>query len=157
TRLKEFSEGEEKYIFERMQTRHLSLLLTKTAHMLELVELAKDLTLGGTQVGINPPLLVLTDGGNAYILRRKIEAIHWDEALEQLHKQDLFFQWTGHLNLEGLIKRLLNKLHAELEDFFRKELPFDFFTYFISWNLRTNQPRVVVEFHRSFYQKVWIA
>ncbi len=32
----------------------------------------------------NPPLLVIRDRGNGYVLRKKVEGIHWEEAVEQL-------------------------------------------------------------------------
>lgn len=157
TRLKEFTEGGVRYIFERMQMRHVPSLLTRTGQMLELALALKDMSVDGTVVDVNPPLLILTDGGNAYVLRKKVEGIHWDEALEQIQMQDKLFQWTGHVNLEGMLKRVLNKVHSEVERLVGMELPFDFFTYFVSWNLRTNQPKVVVEFHKSFFEKVWIS
>lgn len=157
TRLKEFVDGSEKYIFERMQARHLPQLLSKTTQMLQIGSMVKQLSINGTAVDINPPLLILTDGGNVYIMRKKVEGIHWDEALEQLQIQKMFSEWVVYLNLEGMLKKLLNKLHSEVEGIIGSELPFDHFTYFVSWNLRTNQPKVVIEFNRSFYEKVWIA
>ena len=32
----------------------------------------------------NPPVLIIRDSGNAYVLRRKLQGIHWEEAIEQL-------------------------------------------------------------------------
>jgi len=157
TRLKEFSEENEKYIFERLQLRLVDALLQKTGKLLELKERLKNTSIFGTLLEVNPPLLILKDGGNAYVLRRKIEGIHWDEAMEQLQANPSFVQYMPHVNLEGILKKSLNKLHSEVELMLGMELPFDFFTYFVSWNLRTNQPKVVVEYDKSFFERLWIA
>ena len=157
TRLKEFHEQNEKYIFERLQLRLVDGLLQKTAKLLELKEKLKDLSIFGTPLEVNPPLLILTDGGNAYVLRKKVEGIHWDEAMEQFQTNPSFVQYISHVNLEGLLKKSLNKLHSEIESILGGEIAFGFFTYFVSWNLRTNQPKVVVEYDKSVFEKLWIA
>ena len=47
---------------------------------------------------------MVRDRGNAYVLRRKIEGIHWDEAMEQLQ---------GNPDLKGMSKEMkVDKLAA---------------------------------------------
>jgi hypothetical protein len=156
TRLKEFAMEGKKYIFERIQPRHVEVLIHKTGDLLELKEGLRHVLIDGATVGVSQPVLILTDGGNAYVLREKVDGIHWDEAMEQFQDKPPYAVWSQYINLEGLLKKALNKLHTTVEAMLGRELPFDYFTYFVSWNFKTNQPKVMIDFHKSYFERLWI-
>ncbi|MCP4669063.1 MAG: MBL fold metallo-hydrolase, partial [Deltaproteobacteria bacterium] len=84
TRLKEITIHGDRFIFERIQARQLPELEKKK----ELLNQIESKLIGARPknalLQANPPLLAIGDRGNAYVLRRKIEGIHWEEAVEQL-------------------------------------------------------------------------
>ena len=63
------------------------------------------------RVEINPPLLVIRDRGNAYVLRKKIEGIHWDEAVEQLQSNAALKGLNREMKLDRLVLATARKAH----------------------------------------------
>ena len=108
---------------------------------------------------MNPPLLIIQDQGNAYILRNKIEAIHWDEALEQAQTHAALKELNQTIKLDKLIRKSLKTavhlLSAELTLEERDEL--NTFAWFVSWNLETNQPRLLIDFTEPYFDSIWMA
>ncbi|MFH1092034.1 MAG: GNAT family N-acetyltransferase [Pseudomonadota bacterium] len=84
TRLKEIILEGQPYIFERIQTRQLPDLVKRRELLERLAAKSPGARAGNARLLVNPPLLTIRDRGNAYVLRRKIEGVHWEEALEQL-------------------------------------------------------------------------
>ncbi len=157
TRLKEFGEQGQRCIFERMQIRQVEEVLKKTRLLLELGQRLSRLDQSEVKIQVNPSFFILTDGGNAYVLRRKVEAIHWDEALEQILTNPCFKRMDQAFDLELLLKRTVKKVHSTVESVMEREIPIEFFTYFVSWNLRTNQPILYLDFHRTSWHSVYLA
>ncbi len=82
--LKEITLDNHDYIFERIQARQIDSL-QKRGELLKRISLSMpNVKVKGAQLRINPILLIIGDRGNGYVLRRKIDAIHWEEAIEQL-------------------------------------------------------------------------
>jgi hypothetical protein len=107
----------------------------------------------------NPPLLMIRDRGNAYVLRRKVQGIHWEEAVDQLQSIPALRVMNSSVRVDKLIMKSVRKTsewlqaHANPEE----EPLLDGLSYFVSWNLETNQPRIVVDFGGSYVESIWVA
>ena len=85
----------------------------------------------------NPSLLVIRDSGNAYVLRRKLQGIHWEEAVEQLQGAPRLQGLNKSLSLDRssltTVRETAKWLLSGME---RVEEPLmDHLAYFISWDL----------------------
>ena len=159
TRLKEITIGDEAFIFERIQARQLAGLKRKKV-LLECVESEMvGIRAKNAQLKANPPLAVVRDRGNAYVLRRKVEGIHWEEAVEQLQSSPRLKSVNTTLNLDRIILSTVRKANEELA----KELGMDdgtlrtLLTCFVPWDLKKNQPKMIVDFAGTFLELVWMA
>jgi hypothetical protein len=158
TRLKEISIDGRDFIFERMQARQTQEMERKKAVLLRLAPAMTGLKAGATAVRINPPLLIVRDRGNAYILRRKVPAIHWDEALEQIHtcpalkamNQALFIDRT----VKAAVSRTQQIIGSSITD--NEKIGSMDFAYFVSWDLGKNRPGLVIDFHSTYLESVWV-
>jgi hypothetical protein len=159
TRLKEITIDGTDYIFERIQPRFLEEVERKRK-VLERLETA---LLGerarNTPLRTNPPLLVLRDRGNLYVLRRKVPAIHWDEALDQLQTRAALKDLNSTLRLDkkiiGTVRTATDIINSGLGQ--DSECSLDRFTFFVAWDLETNQPGITVDFSGSYLECLWIA
>ena len=112
-----------------------------------------------TKVRFNPPLLLIRDRGNGYVLRRKVPGIHWEEAVEQLNTSLALRELNNHLGLERIVTKTVAKVteriksNIEVED---HDLV-DPSGFFVSWDLETNQPRMVIDMTSSYLETVWIS
>jgi hypothetical protein len=159
TRLKEITIEGSDFIFERMQARMLPYLERRK-------ELLEDLTaeLGGVRlrnaaVYVNLPLLVIRDRGNGYVLRRKIAGIHWEEAVEQLQTAPELKGLNESMAIDVMTRSTVRKTQDWLKSRLNQEDEFllDQFTYFVSWDLEANQPKLVVDFSGSYLESIWVA
>ena len=90
TRLKEIEIDDQTYIFERVQARQISALEKRRELLARISAEMPNTKIKSAHLKINPILLIIGDRGNGYVLRRKIDAIHWEEAIGQLQcHQDL--------------------------------------------------------------------
>ena len=108
---------------------------------------------------INPILLIIGDRGNGYVLRRKIDAIHWEEAIEQLQSNPNLKTLNETARLDRII---LSTVQDSATAIARKmglprETIIDQLTPFVSWDLKNNQPKVVIDFSFSYLATLWIA
>ncbi|HMK37599.1 MAG TPA: hypothetical protein VK463_21180 [Desulfomonilaceae bacterium] len=159
TRLKEITIHGEHYIFERLQARMLKRLDLKKELMERIEPEITGVRIRNATLALNPPLLVIKDRGNAYVLRRKVQGIHWEEAMEQLQTCADLKNLNAALKLEKLILSTVRKTQdwlkaATLED---EEMLRDTFTYFMSWNIDANQPKLMVDASGTFLDTIWIA
>ncbi|MEA3359065.1 MAG: hypothetical protein U9R17_06630 [Thermodesulfobacteriota bacterium] len=159
TRLKEITINDNEFIFERIQVKQLPELEKKK----ELMEKIASRITGGHTMGFrlksNPPLLTIRNRGNAYILRRKVAGIHWEEAVEQLqtapHLKDL--------NASTKVDRIIISSVQRAKDITAEELTeaerslIDLLTCFVSWDLRSNRPKLIIDFSGTFIESVWMA
>jgi GNAT superfamily N-acetyltransferase len=160
TRLREFLLGDQVYMFERLSP----ILLIKTEKRKSLLERiekkAQGTRVGQAQVKINPPLLWIQNHGNGYILRKKINGIHWEEAVFQLKQNPSLRFLNQHLSLDkkitGTIIEIMDwiKEHVRLPE--QEELPD--LAWFIPWNLERNSPLFAIDpANVPYLEQIWIA
>ena len=115
--------------------------------------------IGNTLLKTNPPLLVIRDRGNAYVLRRKVDGIHWEEAVEQLYRASHLRALDESLNLRRMIRtsvdrtviRVFETVGCETGDLT------EILACFVSWNLQTNQPVLQIDLAGTFLHTIWLA
>ena len=159
TRLKEISVGGEEFIFERIQARQLPDL-EKKRDLLEGVESKmRGSKIKNASLRVNPPLLTIRDRGNAYVLRRKIGAIHWEEAVEQIHSSSRLKALDDSLKLHGMILGTVREANRAVSKQLKVEGadPQDLLTCFVSWDIKANQPLLMIDFSNCYLGSVWMA
>ncbi len=158
TRLKEIDLKGQPYIFERIEARQVCHVERIRQALAELKPALAGSRAGNALLKINPPLLAIRDRGNAYILRRKIQGIHWEEALEQLRCAPDLCRMYHELRLEPLIHatvdtaRRLVAAHGPDMESLAEDL-----TMFVSWDVGCNRPQIQVDAAGVFLQAVWLA
>jgi len=159
TRLKEITVSGETFIVERIQARLLPDL-EKRQKLLEQITLKMaGVKARNALVKTNPPLLAVEDRGNAYVIRRKLSGIHWEEAVEQL-------QSSSHLNAMNAstgIDRVITATVREAMEIASKQLDpegnhsLDQLACFVPWNLQSNMPKTMVDSTTTWLESVWLA
>jgi hypothetical protein len=159
TRLKEIQIDGASLIFERTPIRALPKMENKREFLNSLLEKAPYFIVKNTKVRFNPPLLLIRDRGNGYILRRKVPGIHWEEAVEQLNTSPALKELNDHLGLERIVTRTVAKVNEKMKSYIEgNDLNLsDPSGIFVSWDLETNQPRMVVDMTVSYLETVWIS
>ena len=159
TRLKEITIDGEEFIFERVQVKQLSELKKKNKLLERIGSEMSDVKVNSASLKMNPVLLVIRDRGNAYVLRRKIGAIHWEEAIEQLHDHPRLKGLNATLHLDTLLLTTVRMAHEAIADQLglEKETIHDQITTFVSWDLKNNQPKMVIDFEGTALESIWMA
>ena len=107
----------------------------------------------------NPVLLVIRDRGNAYVLRRKIGAIHWEEAIGQIQT----IPHLKNLDKDTQVGQLLLKTVGRAGEVIEERLGLEKgtvhnqLTPFVPWNLESNYPRLVIDFEGTYLESLWMA
>ena len=159
TRLKEITLDGQEFIFERMQERQLPDL-KKKSKLLERIASEPSLAkVGSALLKTNPVLLVIRDRGNAYVLRRKISAIHWEEAVEQLQTDPRLRSLHAEMQTDQLLLATVRMAGEVIEDRLglEKGTIQDRLTPFVPWDLENNHPKMVIDFEGSYLESLWIA
>ena len=158
TRLREFCHDGKEYIFERVSS-HFLLSLHRRKLLLDIMSRTSDLRLEGAFVQVNPILLVLGDRGNVYTLRRKVDGIHFEEALDQLKTYSSLKDMNRSLEIDRMVLRTLKKTREWLRKAFdgRKHPELEDLAYFVSWDIPKNIPRVQVDGSSISLVNLWIA
>ncbi|MBW1797913.1 MAG: MBL fold metallo-hydrolase, partial [Deltaproteobacteria bacterium] len=159
TRLKEITIDGDKFIFERVQARQLPDMKKKKALLERMASKMQGLRANSALLTANPPLLIVRDRGNAYVLRRKINGIHWEEAVEQLKTVSMLAKVNEFTKCDRIIFATVSKAHeiiAEHLGMTDSDI-LDLLTCFVSWDLKANQPKLMVEFAGTFLESVWMA
>ena len=159
TRLKEISIDGEPFIFERVQARHLPGLRKKNKLLERIASEMSAEKVTGAPLKTNPVLLVIRDRGNAYVLRRKISAIHWEEAVDQLQTHPRLKALNATLRADDLYRTAVRMANEAIADRLglKKETIHDQLTTFVSWDLKNNQPKLVIDFEGTSLESVWMA
>jgi hypothetical protein len=160
TRLKELTLRNEDYIFERIQAHLIPEIIRKNEILRRLVPLTQQARIKNARVQTNPALLVIRDRGNAYVLRFKVSGIHWEEAVDQLQGSSSLKALNAAARVDKLVMATIRKGAEWLKSALEadgEEVLVESFTHFVSWNLDTNQPRVVVDFSGTYLESIWIA
>lgn len=159
TRLREFKLQGLEYIFERVSPYFLSSLERKGEIFKKIVEEGQALRFNNTSIQINPPLMIIRDKGNIYILRRKVEGIHMEEALDQLRGAPHLKEMNREVGIDRriiitvnqikdwLLRRVERGLWEEV-----KELAF-----FVPWDLEKNIPKLHIDLTKVYMDRVWVA
>lgn len=159
TRLKEITIDGNEYIFERMQGRMLPQLEQRKLILERIASQEAGKRIRNCATHTNPPMLVIRDRGNCYVLRKKVEGIHWEEAVEQLQTLPELKELNRTIGIDRKIQAtvrkaqdwLKTKLTPEEEDLL------ELFTIFVSWNMQTNRPKIIVDPAGSYLESLWIA
>ncbi|MFH1491518.1 MAG: hypothetical protein ABII06_21625 [Pseudomonadota bacterium] len=159
TRLKEMEVDGKWYIFERIQVRMVPSLERKK----DILDRARK-ELAGARVRnalfqVNPPLVTIRDRGNAYVLRRKIDGIHWEEAIEQLQSREGLKALNETMKVDRLILSTVRRANDILADRLGvdESVLAEQVVCFVSWNLELNQPKLMIDFAGSSLEGVWMA
>ncbi len=160
TRLKEFNWNGEQFIFERVQAKMLPHVEKKRQILEKLHDDTRGLVISGARIETNPPLLIIRDRGNAYVLRKKLPGIHWEEAKEQLEINANLQQLNALLSVDRVItkgiKAAAHWIDSRLDQ--DEEDVMDPSNYFVSWNLESNSPILNVNIAGTVsVQTIWIA
>jgi len=159
TRLKEITLKGQTYVFERVQRKQSIEIQQKQRLLDRLKTLMAPQTIQGTRMKINPPLLWISDQGHTYILREKIAAIHWEEALDQVQTQDALKPLNRLIGLDQRIKKTVQSamscLSADLTLEEQKE--WRHLSWFVSWNRSSNQPALVLDDSEPYFESVFVA
>ncbi|MFP3911778.1 MAG: GNAT family N-acetyltransferase [Desulfobacteraceae bacterium] len=159
TRLKEISLDGGEFIFERIQTKQLPQLRRKNALLQEVDAKLPGARVKNAPLKTNPPLLVIRDRGNAYVLRQKVAGIHWEEAVEQICGAPHLKRLNRALNLRGMVRASVGcAMEAVSESVdVRGADPDELLACFVSWDLKTNRPLLQVDPSGAFLHTVWLA
>ena len=159
TRLKEIEMDNKTFIFERVQARQIDILQKKGELVTRISNEMPNAKIKSAQLKTNPILLIIRDRGNGYVLRHKIDAIHWEEAIEQLQSNPSLKSINEAVKLDRIILETVkntattisNELHVE------RETIIDQLTPFVSWDLDNNRPKMVIDFAFSYLESIWMA
>ena len=160
TRLRELALRDQVFMFERVSPALLEEIEKRKDLVYKIERKTLEIRIQQTQVKINPPLLWIQDRGNGYILRKKIEGIHWEEAVYQLNQNpDLRFL-NQHLLLDQkltkTIREAMNWIKAHIRAF--DPLAFQDLAYFVPWNLEKNRPLFSIDIANVPYlEQIWVA
>jgi len=159
TRLKEIRINGEEFIFERIQERQLSDLKKKKRLLDRIASEMPAVKVKNAWLKANPVLLVIRDRGNAYVLRRKISAIHLEEAIEQLQTHSHLKRLNAEMRLDPLFLGTVRTAGEVIENRLnlQKGTILGQLTPFIPWDLENNQPKLVIDFEGSYLQSLWMA
>ncbi|MBU0651496.1 MAG: hypothetical protein KJ649_06365 [Proteobacteria bacterium] len=159
TRLKETSLGGQEFIFERLQARMIPQVERKKDLIEQVMPDLEGIRIKNARVQGNPPLLFIRDRGNAYVLRRKVDGIHWEEAVEQLQTAPELKGFNKRISADRIVlstvRQVSQWLREKLGD--QEDQMMDLFTFFAAWDLAANHPIFVVDFSGSYLETVWIA
>jgi hypothetical protein len=159
TRLKEITLDGQEFIFERLQERQLSGLKKKNKLLDRIASEMSTAKVGSAWLKVNPVLLVIRDRGNAYVLRRKINAIHWEEAIDQLQTHPRLRSLHADMQMDQILLDTVRMAGKAIEDRLglKKGTIRDQLTPFVPWDLENNYPKLVIDFERTYLESLWMA
>ena len=107
----------------------------------------------------NPMLMAIKDRGNAYVLRRKVGGIHWEEAIEQLQSNPLLQELNTSMRFDKVILSTVRKANEKIAHHvgIQKEVILDQLATFVSWDLKNNRPQMIIDFGGNHVESIWMA
>jgi glyoxylase-like metal-dependent hydrolase (beta-lactamase superfamily II) len=159
TRLKEIELDQKTYIFERVQARQIDNLQERGELLKRISNEMPNTKIKSAQLKTNPILLIIRDRGNGYVLRQKIDAIHWEEAIEQLQSNPNLTSINEAVKLDRIIMETVKDTATTIAERLdvERETVIDQLTPFVSWDLKNNRPKMVIDFAFSYVETMWIA
>jgi hypothetical protein len=159
TRLREFHHQGVDYIFERISPHFLPSLVRKRRFLKKVEKWVSQFQFRRPVIRTNPPLLILRDRGNIYVLRKKVDGIHSQEALDQLRTSPHLKEMNGSVGIDRVMIKAINEIRERLEKKFnpgfRQEI--EDLTYFLPWDMEKNIPRIHVDISAISLDALWIA
>lgn len=158
TRLKEITIDGTTYVLDRISRRVLPDYKEKQRLLEQLSPLIGNQQARGARLMINKPLAVIQDMGNAYVVRRKIDAIRWDEAQEQIQQNDHLQRMSQSMRLEQLLVATVRAAGKVLNDLagIEANTAFEKFSWMVSWDVKTNHPGLYADFSGPVFETIWI-
>lgn len=158
TRYKQIEVDGRHYVFERIQLRKMGRFEENRARLSKLASITRGMRAHSAPIKVNRPLLVIKDRGNAYVLRERIEAIHWEEAVEQIKRDPRLKRLGESMNLESLILSSVRKASRLVDERLRSESEHnhDASSWFVSWDLEANQPKLFIGFEGQSLEAIWL-
>ncbi len=159
TRLREFRHEGDRYVFERIDPHFFPSLIRKRAFLKKLERSLSGLRFRGTAVRINQLLLIFRDRGNIYALRKKVDGIHSQEALDQLRTMPQLTEMNRSTRIDSTMIHVM----SDIKDWLRKKhhsghkQEIEDLTYFFPWDIEANYPKVDVDIYSVSFNSLWIA
>ena len=150
---------ESEYIFERISPHFLPFIEKKRNVFLKIADGIETMRFHPTPVHINPPLAILRDRGNGYILRRKLEGIHIEEGLDQLRTSPHLKDMNRVMEIDRMAVMTIRQIKERLRKVFDSSLcdEIEDLAFFISWDLQKNIPKLMVDVTTVSMQTLWVA
>jgi hypothetical protein len=158
TRFKMAIINDKEYLFERIKTDDIPAIREKQQLLGLLLTRMENTKAKGAHIRVAPPLVVIRDNGNAYVMRRKISGIPWDEAMKEIKTNIRLKSLNRTIHLERLIQDTVQSAARLLitKTGVDKHIAFENITWLLSWNIRNNHPSLMVDYTGSFFETVWI-
>ncbi len=159
TKLREFHNKGVEYIFERITPRFVPSIEKKRRFLPKILEHGSKRRFRNATVQINSSLAILQDKGNVYILRKKVEGIHSEEALDQLRTASHLENMNRSVGIDHAVILTINEIRKWLMKKFDPGLQGEIedLAFFIPWDLERNIPRVTVDTRGVSLDTLWIA
>lgn len=159
TKLRGFRHKGIEYIFERITPRFISSIEKKRRFLPKILEHGSDRRFRNAAMQINSPIAILQEKGNVYILRRRVDGIHSEEALDQLRTASQLKNMNRSVGIDHAVILTINEikkwLMKEFDPCLREEI--EDLAFFIPWDLGRNIPRVTVDTRGVSLDTLWIA
>lgn len=159
TRLREFHHNGVSYIFERVSPLFFTMLLRKRTFLKMVEKSEADLHFRGTSIHVNPIILIIRDRGNVYALRKQVQGIHSQEALDQLkvipHLRTLNDAVGIDRCIVNIVKQTGDSLRKKFQSRFKRDI--EELAYFIPWDIKQNIPSIRVDISGISFDTVWLS
>jgi GNAT superfamily N-acetyltransferase len=159
TRLRQFRHEGVDYICERLSPHLFRSLKKKIRCLTSIAEFTFGRRFHRATVKTNPPLVTFKDRGNLYVMRRKVEGVHLQEALDQLRTAPNLEEMNRAAGIDRAMVKTINDIKESLvvksDPGLREEI--EELTYFVPWDMEKNIPEVQVDVSGVSLDTVWIA
>lgn len=159
TKLREFRHEGVDYIFERISPLFLPSIEKKIKWLKRMAEPLSRIRFHHATLQTNPPLAILQERGNVYILRKKVEGIHLEEALDQLRTSPHLNGMNRAVGIDHALVSTINEIKGwakkALHPSPREEI--EDLTFFIPWEIERNIPKITVDNVGVSLNNLWIA
>jgi hypothetical protein len=159
TKLREFCHEGVDYIFERVSPGFLPSIEKKMKFLSKIADPLLVRRFHNATVHVNPPLVIIQNRGNLYILRKKVDGVHSEEALDQLRVSPSLKNMNRDIGIDRTIVMTINQINKELRKVFGsnhcKEI--ENLAFFVPWDLERNIPKVTVDVKGISLDAIWVA
>jgi len=159
TKLREFHHDGMDYIFERVSLAFRPSIEKSINFLAKITESFSINQFRNLRVHVNPPLAVVQDRGNLYVLRKKVDGIHSEEALDQLRTYPYLKTMNREVGIDRTIVATMNEINKGLMKVFgsRHQNEIENLAFFVPWDLEGNIPKLTVNITGISLDTVWIA